>query len=53
MHLLGALPAAAGFLLWARPAGDIDLDRLLHRTLQHGMQRANAGSAMLSAYSGS
>jgi len=35
-------PAAAGLLLWARRAGDID--RLLQQ------RRANAGSATLSAY---
>jgi len=41
---------AAGLLLWARPAGDID--RLLHGAQQRGMRRANAGSATLSAYVG-
>ena len=44
-------PTAAGLLLWARPAGDID--RLLHSAQQQGMQQANAGSATLSAYVGS
>jgi len=43
-------PAAAGLLLWARPAGDID--QLLHGTQQRGVRRANAG-ATLSAYVGS
>ena len=38
-------PAAAGLLLWARRAGDID------RSLQQ--RRANAGSPTLSAYVGS
>ena len=37
--------AAAGLLLWARRAGDID--RLLQQ------RRANAGSTTLSAYVGS
>ena len=40
--------AAAGLLLWARQAGDID--RSLHGAQQRGVRRANAGSAALSAY---
>ena len=43
-------PAAAGLLLWARPAGDND--QLLHGTQQRGVRWANAG-ATLSAYVGS
>jgi len=46
------LAAAAGSLLWARQAGDID--RLLHGQQQpcrnSGVLRLNAGSATLSAY---
>jgi len=42
--------SAAGLLLWARPAADID--RLLHGA-QQAARRANAGSATLSAYVGS
>ena len=41
---------AAGLLLWARPAGNID--RLLHGAQQRGMRRASAGSTTLSAYVG-
>jgi len=44
----GRKPAAVGLLLWARPAGYID--RLLRDAQQRGVRRANAGSAMLSAY---
>jgi len=54
MHLSDVRPsAAAGLLLWAQKAGDID--RLLHGALQCGVQRANAGrpNATLSAYLGS
>jgi len=40
-------PAAAGLLLWARRAEDID--RLSHASAQR-LRRANAGSATLSAY---
>ena len=43
-------PAAAGLLLWARPAGDND--QLLHGTQQRRVRWANAG-ATLSAYVGS
>jgi len=39
---------AANFAAAARPAGDID--RLLHGAQQCSVQRANAGSATLSAY---
>ena len=41
-HIWPPHTAAAGLLLWARRAGDIN--RLLHG------RRANTGSAMLSAY---
>jgi len=43
--------AAAGLLLWARPAGDVD--RLLYGAEQCGVLRENAGSATLSAHVGS
>ena len=41
---------AAGLLLWAQPAGDID--QLLHGAQQCSVWRVNAGSATLSAYVG-
>ena len=41
-------PAAAGLLLLARPAGDID--GLLQGAQQHRVRPMNAGSATLSAY---
>ena len=47
-------PAAAGLLLWARWAGDIDrsLGFAARRTAARRVRRANAGSATLLAYVG-
>ena len=42
---------AAGLLLWAQPAGDVD--QLLHGAQQCSVWRVNSGSATLSAYVGS